>query len=116
MPKRKRQKTVGHWLLTITISPHEYMHGYIMTDNEDDLEQVACRMIDEAIKLGSKYPLMNIILQTKLDDTCIKMVQDIVSEGSEEAKEYMADATKFHLTVVGMPDCNPNHAKLMGLH
>ncbi len=115
MPKRKK-KVVGHWLLTITISPHEYMHGYIMTDDEDDLERVAQRMIDEAIKLGSKYPLMNIILQTKLDDTCIKMVQDIVSEGNDAAKKYIADASKFHLTVVGMPDCNPNHAKLMELH
>jgi hypothetical protein len=115
MPKRKK-KVVGHWLLTITISRHEYMHGYIMTDDENDLERAAWRMIDEAIKLGSRDPLMNIILQTKLDDTCIKMVQDIVSEGSDAAKKYMADATKFHLTVVGMPDCNPNHAKLMELH
>lgn len=106
-------KKVEHYLITICVNPALNLHGYVMTDDKRDLMAVADTMVEIAETNG---PLrLPVILQTTLD-TGTDVVREIVCKYSEEAKQLLATATNYHLSVFEMrADC-PDDERLMELH
>lgn len=114
-PKRRHRAPVRHWLITIMIASDTHMHGYLMSDDKRQVHVAVNRMLDEAEKAGSRYPLMNMVLLTTLSrDT--ELVREIVSRRSPEVKHLLATATDFHFSAWAMHVDDPDDARLMALH
>ena len=73
------------------------------------------RMLDEAGKAGSRYPLMNMVLVTTLSQDT-ELVREIISRRSSEVKRLLAEATDFHFSAWTMHVDDPDDVQLMVMH
>ena len=112
---------IEHYLLTLDLAPLPVrVHGYVITDKPNYVEQIANVMVDRAEKLLPDFRFVPIMLQTTLagkgSEAAIKLVQSIVNDISDETRKTLAEATNQHVTVWGMATDDPRDEPLMALH
>jgi len=111
----KRSLTVKHYLLTIQIAPDARFHCYLMCDDTRYLRAAADRLLTEAEKLGCTYPLMGIVLATRLVDA-VETVRTIIRKREPSAEQLFRTATDFHWTIFGTCAGDPADAQLLAIH
>lgn len=104
-----------HYLITLCLDPGTNLHGYVMTTDESKLMAVAEKMVEVANDSGVwRVP---IILQTQLNTVKdVDAVRGIVCALSEEARDAIATAKDFHMSVFAMSVDQPDDKYLMDLH
>ncbi len=113
--RHPRGAPIKHYLLTVQIASNARMHCYLMTDDERQAHAAADRLLTEAEKTGSDYPLLSVVLMTSLS-TGVELVREIISARSAEVKRLLQTATDFHVSMWMMGDDDPDDARLMALH
>jgi hypothetical protein len=111
----RRRPRVKHWLLTLALAPHTHLHAYVMSTNKRHARDAAAKLLNEAERLRSSYPLASIILMTRLSSGT-ELVREIIAARSKEAASLLREATDFHFSVWSTHASEADDAKLMELH
>jgi hypothetical protein len=97
-----------HYLLTLSNLEDQYLHAYLMTEDESDMERVLSKMADI---LGTVFPVG---LATVLSPDGVKVIREMLAD-EPEVKAMLDTATNFHVTI-WQPLVEDDHKKLMELH
>ena len=110
--RRRWQKTVEHFLISLALDRCAHMHCYLMTDDKRYLRVAADRLLNEAEKLGCS-PLMGVM--TPLGDN-VEAVREIIRKRGAEEQRLLREATDFHFSIWVTCADDPVDAQLMAMH
>ena len=113
--RRATEKGVEHFLISLALGPNEHLHCYLMSRDKADTLSAANRMLTEAEKLGCAYPVMGLVLATRLVDD-VEAVRKIVTARIPEAQRLLQEATDFHFSIWATSDDDPVDAELLAMH
>jgi hypothetical protein len=102
-----------HYLITIDLMVPARLHGYLMTDDGQDLVRAAGAMTEYAD--ARALPMLPYVLATELSDG-FDLVRDIMCADEPSMRERLQSADRFHWTMFVMHKDHPRNNELMGLH
>jgi hypothetical protein len=119
--KRKHPAKVKHYLVTIdTFGPYR-MHGYVMTDDRQNVIGVASTMAEHIEE--NNFRALGVVLVTELsidgkapDPVSIEIVRNIACDLDPRVEPLLKTVKDFHCTTWLMPKDHPSDGPLMELH
>jgi hypothetical protein len=112
---------INHYLLSIPLAspPNSHLHSYLMCKDESLVERAIDKMFDECEKNGCRV-LMPAAMATKLSSgtklpSCTKFVRSVIAE-TPEAKDNLATAKDFHMSLLIVGNEDPRSERLLKLH
>jgi len=101
-----------HYLVSMPMSGNSFLHGYVITDDHDNVMKVANHMADQ---LNGRQSLP-ICLESLLNLEGAKRVQSFLSANFPKSGKLLKKVNGFHFTCWSVPNEAPDAEWLMALH